>query len=252
MNWTGDELIAAFNLYCRTPFGRIHKSNPHIMEISKKLKRTPSAVAMKMVNFASLDPVHQNRDVKGLQHGSRKDKEIWDEFHDDWEKLAFESQQTLGRIAGEYTEKETREIAPLDLDVPTEAERSTRIRLVQAFFRETVLSSYNFSCTVCELNLLVMLNASHIIPWSADKRRRADPTNGLTFCVFHDRAFDRGLMTIDKDFRVRLSQQVKIGNPPKFHRAGFLEIEGKSIALPDKFRPDEKALDYHREEIFRE
>ena len=250
VNWTQEELIVAFNLYCRTPFGRIHKSNPEIIRISKKIKRTPSAVAMKMVNFASLDPIHQNRDVKGLQHGSKKDKQIWDEFHKDWERLAFESQQVLGKLIGEDGEECTREIALRDSDIPTEAQRNTRVRLVQSFFRETVLSSYSFSCTVCKLNLPTMLNASHIVPWSVDKIRRADPTNGLAFCVFHDRAFDRGLMTIDKNFRVVLSKEVKVLDAPRLHRVGFLEIEGKSIILPDKFRPDQIALAYHREKVF--
>jgi hypothetical protein len=46
-NWTRDELVVAFNLYCRISFGRIHKSNPEIIRISEKIKRTPSAVAMK-------------------------------------------------------------------------------------------------------------------------------------------------------------------------------------------------------------
>jgi putative restriction endonuclease len=250
INWTREELIVAFNLYCRIPFGRIHKSNPEIIKISKKIKRTPSALAMKMVNFASLDPVHQNRDVKGLQHGSKKDQKIWDEFHEDWESLAFESQKVLGRFKEEYFEDDTRDIVLSDSDITTEAKRTTRVRLVQSFFRETVLSSYNFSCTVCRLNLHAMLNASHIIPWSVDKHRRADPTNGLTFCVFHDRAFDRGLMTIDKNFKVVLSKEVRVMGAPKLHRVGFFEIEGKSIILPDKFRPDQIALDYHREKVF--
>ena len=249
-NWTRYELIVAFNLYCRIPFGRIHKSNPDIIRISKKIKRTPSALAMKMVNFASLDPVHQNRDVKVLQHVSKQDKQICNEFHKDWESLAFESQRVLGRLMGEIGEEYIREIVLRDSDIPTEAQRTTRVRLVQWFFREAVLSSYNFSCTVCKLNLPAMLNASHIVPWSVDESRRADPSNGLTFCVFHDRAFDRGLMTIDKNFRVVLSKEVKVMDAPKLHRVGFLEIEGQSIILPDKFRPDQVALAYHRDKVF--
>lgn len=137
-----------------------------------------------------------------------------------------------------------------DSDLPTEAQRTTRVRLVQSFFREAVLSSYNFSCTVCKLNLPAMLNASHIVPWSVDKIRRADPTNGLAFCVFHDRAFDRGLITLDKNFRVVMSKEVKVLDASKLHRVGFLEIDGKSIILPDKFRPDQIALAYHREKVF--
>ena len=75
-SWTRDELVVAFNLYCRIPFGRIHKNNPDIIKIAKSISRTPSAVAMKMVNFASLDSFHKKRNIKGLQHGSKQDEKI--------------------------------------------------------------------------------------------------------------------------------------------------------------------------------
>jgi len=73
-NWSREELIIALNLYCRTPFGRINKSYLDIIDIAKKLGRTPSAVSMKMCNFARFDPQLQKRNVKGLEHGSKQDK----------------------------------------------------------------------------------------------------------------------------------------------------------------------------------
>jgi putative restriction endonuclease len=51
--WTREQLIAALDLYCRTPFGRLHRSNPDVVTLGKAIGRTPSAVAMKLVNFAS-------------------------------------------------------------------------------------------------------------------------------------------------------------------------------------------------------
>ena len=249
-DWNRDELIVAFNLYCRTQFGRIHKSNPDIIDLAKNIGRTPSATAMKMVNFASLDPFHQKRNVKGLQHISKLDKEVWEEFHKDWESLAFESQQTLAKLSRKVKEDYALESSLLEPDIPTEARKITRVRLVQRFFRDTILSSYNYSCTVCKINLSKMLNASHIIPWSIDKNRRADPSNGLSLCAFHDRAFDRGLISVDEKFRIILSKEVKIIDAPKLHRVGLLEVEGKKIKLPDRFIPDQKAFTYHREKVF--
>ena len=248
--WNRNELIAAFNLYCRIPFGRIHKSNPDIIELSKNIGRTPSAVAMKMVNFASLDPFHRQRNVKGLQHIGKLDKQIWEEFHKDWESLAFESQQSIAKLNRKTDEDYALDVLFLEPDIPTEVRKLTRVRLVQRFFRDTVLSSYNYSCTICKINLSKMLNASHIIPWSIDKNRRADPTNGLSLCVFHDRAFDRGLISVDDNFRIILSREVKIIDAPKLHRVGLLEIEGKKIILPDKFIPDKMAFTYHRDKVF--
>ena len=250
-SWTRDELVVAFNLYCRIPFGRIHKNNPDIIKIAKSISRTPSAVAMKMVNFASLDSFHKKRNIKGLQHGSKQDEKIWEEFHKNWESLAFESQQSLARLIGKTEKDYALEVSIVEQDIPTEVKRLTRVRLVQSFFREAVLSSYNYSCSICKISLYKMLNASHIIPWSINKLRRADPSNGLSLCAFHDRAFDRGLITIDEDYKIILSKEAKsLIEIPKLHKVGLLEIEGNLINLPEKFYPDKVAIAYHRENIF--
>ena len=98
-NWTRNELLIAFNLYCKTPFGRLHRNNPDVIQLASVIGRTPSAVAMKLVNFASLDPAHQRRNVSGLRNVSRLDREIFEEFSLNWEALAFESEQALARLA---------------------------------------------------------------------------------------------------------------------------------------------------------
>ena len=246
-NWARNELIVAFNLYCRIPFGRIHKSNPMIIELANKISRTPSAVAMKMVNFASLDPTHRLRNVKGLQHASKEDERIWEEFHENWESLAGESQRAIQQLSKTLEQEEMYELSEPSI---TEVERSVKVRIVQRFFRDTVLASYNFNCALCRMSLPAMLNASHIIPWAVDKERRADPRNGICLCALHDRAFDRGLITVCEDFKIAVSQEIKTPNASKLHRIGLLEIEGEKIDLPDRFGPDPVALAYHREKIF--
>lgn len=91
--WAREELIIVFNLYCSMPFGQMHSRNHVIIEMAQVLGRTASSVAMKLVNFASFDPAHQARGVSGLKGASHADRAIWDEFHADWERLAFESEQ---------------------------------------------------------------------------------------------------------------------------------------------------------------
>ena len=248
-NWGREELIVAFNLYCRTAFGRINKSNRSIIQVARSIGRTPSALGMKMCNFARFDPRLKKRNIRGLEHGSKQDKEIWDEFHQDWEQLGFESQQAIEKLVG-IKEDDIAGKVKAGLQKETEGTRSVRVRLVQRFFREAVLSSYNFSCAVCKIAVPQLLNASHIVPWSADKVRRADPSNGLSLCALHDRAFDRGLMTIDEDLRVIVAGEVKVADAPKLHKVGLLEIEGKRISRAERFGPDFKALAYHRENVF--
>lgn len=247
--WAREETILAFNLYCKVPFGKIHKTNSLIIELARLLDRTPSSVSMKMCNFAAHDPTHQKRNIKGLSHGSKLDKVIWEEFNQNWDELVCQSEFVLESLGGQEEIVPVKEQA-LKEYMATETSRHVKVRLVQRFFREAVLSGYHYSCAICSINYSAMLNASHIIPWSKDKSRRVDPKNGISLCALHDRAFDRGLITIDEKHRVVVSKQLYTKKPSDLHKASLLDIEGSKIRLPERFKPDESALDYHRKEIF--
>ena len=104
---------------------------------------------------------------------------------------------------------------------------------------------------MCGITIAELLNASHIIPWSQNTVRRADPTNGLALCSLHDRAFDRGLLCIDDNHRIVVSDLLWIEEPTEVHRVSLIAIEGKRIRLPHRFHPDQDALTFHRENVFR-
>ena len=87
-NWSREEHILAFNLYCKILFGQIHTHNPKIIELAKVLGRTPGSVSLKLSNFARHDPELQARNIKGMQHGAKGEIEIWHEFDDNPEALA--------------------------------------------------------------------------------------------------------------------------------------------------------------------
>ena len=250
-NWTRDELIMAFNLYCRIPFGKLHHRNPEIIKLSEVIGRTPSAIAMKLVNFASFDPKHKKRNISGLSHASKGDRNIFEEFSQDWENLAFLSEKMLVEIGYKSIEEKDKKLHLYKDILKTEVTRNVKTRVVQSFFRDAVLASYNFSCAMCSLSIPSMLNASHIIPWSRSKERRVDPCNGLSLCVLHDRAFDRGLITIDECYRVILSKEFKQKGKSQIFEVGFSNISGKKIKMPERFYPDQNALIYHRNNIFR-
>ncbi|MDQ6958011.1 MAG: hypothetical protein Q9M24_02735 [Mariprofundaceae bacterium] len=88
--WTKEQLKLAFNLYCQLPFGKLHKGNKEIIELAGLIGRTPSALAMKLCNIASIDPAITSSGRKGLGNASALDREVWDEFHADWDQLATE------------------------------------------------------------------------------------------------------------------------------------------------------------------
>src|SRR5690348_18234733 len=78
--WTKDELILALNLYLKLPFGKLHSGTPEIIHLANLLDRTPGSIAMRLNNFASVDPYHQQRGIGGLPGGKKQVEPIWNEF----------------------------------------------------------------------------------------------------------------------------------------------------------------------------
>jgi predicted restriction endonuclease len=67
----------------------------------------------------------------------------------------------------------------------------------------------------------------------------------------HDKAFDRGLITFDHEYRLLLGNSMRreARKHPETDRV-FLALEGERIRMPERFTPDLGALRYHRERIF--
>jgi putative restriction endonuclease len=179
--------------------------------------------------------------------------DLWAEFEAAPEQIAADSEEALTRIVHLPEPMwPDMEVTPSH-DGPTEREGIVRLRLVQGFFRAAVTASYDQQCGVCELSVLELLVASHIVPWSISHERRADPRNGICLCALHDRAFDRGLISFDADFRLLISPKARAqlrGSSP-VQLAAFNALEGRSLCVPRRFPPDPEALTYHREHIFR-
>jgi len=239
-NWTREEHILAFNLYCKIPFGSIHIRNPKIIELARLMERSVGAVSYKLANFSRLDPDLKARGIEGMSHGAKGEKDVWDEFYYDSEALAFESERLLAKYSGRTLEN----LAQIDeTDLPSEGKEReciVRIRVNQNFFRSTVLAAYDYRCCVTGLAVPELLVASHIVPWSEDATQRMNPKNGLCLNALHDRAFDRGLMIIDENLTMRFSGRTRSRG------ADILtSFEGKRITLPSRFKPDLTLLFRH-------
>src|SRR6267378_521317 len=137
-DWTREELIVAFNLYCKIPFGKIHIRNPLVIELAKAIGRTPSAVSWKLANFARLDPALKKRNIAGAAHGAKAEVEIWNEFSKDWERLTFESELLLEQMTGRSSEHVE---AVREFPKGKTRETIVRTRVNQSFFRAAVLAA---------------------------------------------------------------------------------------------------------------
>lgn len=213
VKWSREETILAFDLYCRTPFGKISQSNPDIKELAELLGRTPGSVALKMHNLAHYDPELQQRNITAMAHGSKLDKEIYDEFSSHWTELTYQAQVLRAKLQNVEVE-EVVDIGEVALLPPGEyREQMMKTRVGQYFFRASVL---NWLC----LNSL------------------------------HDKAFDRGLITITPDYQLLVSDVIKKVEMDERTREWFMGYDRKKIHLPDKFLPGKHFSEYHNDVIF--
>ncbi|MCK9196311.1 MAG: HNH endonuclease [Syntrophales bacterium] len=246
--WTRAELILAINLYCKTPFGKIHVRNPDIIELASKLERTSGSVSYKLANFASIDP---SLDRKGASNVSKLDKEVWAEFFDNWDDMAYQSEAQMAKL-NKKSLKDLESFAEEDVFEEGQSRESiVKVRIKQEFFRKMILSAYDNTCCITGISISELLIASHIVPWSTDTKNRLNPRNGLCLNALHDRAFDKGLISISGDLRIVVSPLI-YQQESKRHNLEFItDYVNKEIRLPSRFLPDQNLLEYHRQNIFR-
>jgi len=250
--WTREQLILAINLYCKMPFGKMHKLNPQIIELAKLIGRTPDAVARKLGNFASFDPTLQARGIKGLGNAGKLDKQVWDEFYNNWDAAIIASEQLLAELQNTSIERLNEIEISETMQEGVNRMRLVNTRLNQSIFRKIVLATYNFRCCITGITNPELLIASHIVPWSEDEHNRLNPMNGLALNALHDKAFDVGLITIDAEsYTIRISSKLKTKSSPISVKQNFLDYEGVEIQLPDKFLPDREFLRRHNTTCFR-
>ncbi len=244
--WSTQEHIIAFNLYCKLPFGKLDHNTPEIIELSKLLGRTPDSLSMKLCNFARLDPALQARGIKGLSQGAKGEKDVWALFSKEPEKLAFESEQLMANLKNEPILKSIETDDIINFPQGLEKESILKVRVNQRFFRDRILSIFDYTCCVTGIRVSSLLVASHIVPWAKSVENRLNPRNGLCLNALHDRAFDRNLMWVDESFQIHFSPKLKSSKKTDEQALAWLTcFEGKTLKLPKGFTPDPTLLKKH-------
>ncbi|MBS1536195.1 MAG: HNH endonuclease [Bacteroidetes bacterium] len=248
-NWTRDQTIVTLRTYFSVPFNKANNSNEEIIRVAKIIGRGINSVKMKIGNFGSLDPELARRGIVGLSGASNLDREIWNEFSNDREKLAFESTVIVAKLSN----KEIEEIIELKTEEIPEGKEKIRLiktRVNQSFFRDSILGIYNGKCCITGLGISKLLIASHIVPWADDSKNRLNPENGLCLNSIHDKAFDEGLITVTTDYKVKLSKAILDFQKEEIIKKFFKEFEGLKITMPERYFPNKEFLEYHNSKIF--
>lgn len=250
--WTRDEMILVLNLYLKLPFGKMDRRNPDVIHLANIIGRTPNAVALRLVNYATYDPILQQRGISGMAHGGKKCGEFWNEFIDDRERLLFESERFLAEREGTTIEKKY-EQAIRDIPQGIVGEtmlREVKTRVNQNVFRQIVLANYDGKCALTGIDLTELLVASHIIPWADNEKERLNPENGICLSSLYDKAFDKGLISFTNDQRVLFSARLKANVGKEYYEKYFLPIENATLITPLKYHINPLFLEWHRDCIF--
>jgi len=250
--WTREELILVFNLYWKLPFGKMDKGTPAVKEMALLIDRSSNAVAIRLTNFASIDPFHQARGVKGMEGGKKQCQPIWDEFVNNKENLLFESERILAEREHITLEEKYPDILAGIENLKGETKiREVKTRVNQNVFRQIVVVNYASKCAITGIDIPDMLVASHIIPWSKNEVERLNPENGICLSSLYDKAYDKGYISINEKLEILISSVLKKKHKEDYYARYFAHLDGNKIIKPKKYQPKKDFLQYHLDIIFK-
>lgn len=148
----------------------------------------------------------------------------------------------------QFLEDETDESTHLDL-AAVRRKGSTGGFSRDAAFRGSVLEAYDNYCCLCGKRYVVhdstAMEAAHIVPRGSRGSNKLQ--NALCLCPTHHWAFDRGLITIDEDFTVKVAEIVlAAGDEGRW----LAELHAKVAYFDENAPVSHHALAWHRQNIF--
>ncbi len=169
--------------------------------------------------------------------------------------LAKAASETSGKVVAKKMERLIARTSPTDLEKHlhlTTKEGKTKlaavkVRVNQDIFRKMVLANYGGKCCVTGLDVLAVLQASHISSWKEDVGNRLNPENGLCLSATYHEAFDAHLISFDEHYRLIVSKAIKDHYTNAAAKSYFIKLEGQKMSLPAKFLPSQTLLEKHRD-----
>ncbi|MFC7044499.1 HNH endonuclease [Halobacteriaceae archaeon GCM10025711] len=112
-----------------------------------------------------------------------------------------------------------------------EYETTVGARSIPTAFRTAILRRYDATCPVSGVDHDRLLDVAHVLPWSDYADLRSDPGNVLPLSKTHHAAFDAGLFTLDREFRLHVDPTFET-NSDLLRRTLFAN-EGERVPLPE-------------------
>jgi putative restriction endonuclease len=155
---------------------------------------------------------------------------------------AYEYSQKLMKVAEQKASFE-----------PDKEESEQKKKVRDQGFRKAIITLYSHRCALCGIRMLTpeghtIVDAAHVKPWKQSFDDR--PTNGMALCKLCHWSFDKGLMSVSKNYEVLVSKRVmKEHNYP----GHILTLTDRPIFTPEKenYWPAQDNLHWHRRNKFR-
>lgn len=135
--------------------------------------------------------------------------------------------------------------------IKIETEEDVFVR--NGLFKKLIPKAYNSTCSFTGMKLTSIyghhfIDACHIIPFSLTHNDQI--SNGIALCPNMHRAFDRGLLSVDENYKILVSPAII---EDAEHVYSITKLEGKQIHLPsgERYYPAQDNLKWHRENIFK-
>ncbi|MDE0013090.1 MAG: HNH endonuclease [Candidatus Poribacteria bacterium] len=177
-------------------------------------------------------------------------------------KYFSDYRQAIGNVVaeehqiGEHRQLLIQEVAehPFLYSATTEPSEENPVR--RKAFRQEIMRIYNYTCAVCRLRVdtmdgesITVTDAAHIIPFSISYSD--DIRNGISLCKLHHWVFDRGLISLNERYRVKVSRLIDEEGPVEWRLSN---LHNKNILLPqhERLYPAQEALAWHRENKLRQ
>ena len=127
-------------------------------------------------------------------------------------------------------------------------EQKIKPRIGQGAFKVLVADAYHRRCAITGEKTLPVLEAAHIKPYSLNGPHKIN--NGLLLRRDFHTLFDRGYITITKEFDIEVSRRIKedFGNGKEY----YARHGSKLIILPKRREqlPDPHYLEWHNENVY--
>lgn len=151
------------------------------------------------------------------------------------------------KILNEPSEEYRQEIKKL-----MQQQNEEEIFLRGSLFKREIPKIYNNTCCISGMKIdatinVSMIDACHIVPFSVSYDDTV--TNGIALCPNLHRAFDRGLIAIDENYKVVVSKTFKEDETSYSIRV----FEGKEIQLPSmkSYYPLRENFSWHKNNVFK-